>query len=157
MMREIISMKDAKARGLSTYFTGKPCKRGHVSDRSVQSWDCVECSKARARERYASNPSSAVAYGSTRRARKIRATPAWDEDFTTFVTLEAHALKVMREQSTGFRWQVDHMVPLKARTACGLHTWANPQVIPAWMNQWKRNKLTLTRPGDWISRLDDAA
>jgi hypothetical protein len=32
---EIISRKEAKAAGLTRYFTGKPCKRGHVVERRV--------------------------------------------------------------------------------------------------------------------------
>jgi len=39
---KIISRKEAKERGLKRYFTGKPCKNGHVSERYVGS-GCVEC------------------------------------------------------------------------------------------------------------------
>lgn len=28
-----------------TYFTGKPCKRGHISERYMASKGCVECTK----------------------------------------------------------------------------------------------------------------
>jgi hypothetical protein len=31
-MLPIISCKEAKARGLKRYFTGKPCKRGHIAE-----------------------------------------------------------------------------------------------------------------------------
>lgn len=41
-MTEIISRKDAISRGLDRYFTGKPCKRGHISERKIKGW-CVEC------------------------------------------------------------------------------------------------------------------
>ncbi len=43
----MISQKDAKAQGLKRYFTGKPCKRGHVAERWVSSGECTECSYAR--------------------------------------------------------------------------------------------------------------
>lgn len=33
----------AKANGLSTYFTGKPCHRGHVAARLVSGHQCLEC------------------------------------------------------------------------------------------------------------------
>lgn len=39
----IISKKDAKAAGLDSYFTGKPCKNGHVSSRYTSNGVCVEC------------------------------------------------------------------------------------------------------------------
>jgi len=39
----IITRKDALAHGLTHYFTGKPCKRGHVSKRYAKTGNCVEC------------------------------------------------------------------------------------------------------------------
>lgn len=40
---EIISRKQAKELGLKYYFTGKPCKRGHVSKRTTSDHSCVDC------------------------------------------------------------------------------------------------------------------
>jgi 5-methylcytosine-specific restriction endonuclease McrA len=37
------SPKQAQQLGLPRYFTGKPCKRGHVAERSSVSRHCVEC------------------------------------------------------------------------------------------------------------------
>jgi hypothetical protein len=45
MTQKIISRAEAKRRGLKTYFTGRPCKRGHVSERRVGSQTCVECER----------------------------------------------------------------------------------------------------------------
>ena len=39
----IISCAEAKAQGLKRYFTGKPCKHGHVAERSVGSSNCIAC------------------------------------------------------------------------------------------------------------------
>ena len=49
---DIISRKDAKAQGLKHYFTGKPCKRGHVELRLVSSEGCMACAADKARNRY---------------------------------------------------------------------------------------------------------
>jgi len=38
----IITRAEAKEQGLKRYFTGKPCKHGHVSERLVSA-QCVEC------------------------------------------------------------------------------------------------------------------
>ena len=43
---EIISRKDAKAQGLKHYFTGKPCKNGHVAQRFTSKGICMECNRA---------------------------------------------------------------------------------------------------------------
>ena len=40
---EIISRKEAKAKGLKTYFNGKPCPHGHIAPRDVQSCVCLDC------------------------------------------------------------------------------------------------------------------
>jgi hypothetical protein len=39
----IIARKEAIAQGLTHYFTGKPCKRGHVGARYTKTSNCVEC------------------------------------------------------------------------------------------------------------------
>lgn len=39
----IISRKEAKKKGLAHYFTGKPCKHGHISKRRVSNSTCFEC------------------------------------------------------------------------------------------------------------------
>jgi uncharacterized Zn finger protein (UPF0148 family) len=38
----IIGRREAKERGLTSYFTGKPCKRGHVTKRQLNG-TCVLC------------------------------------------------------------------------------------------------------------------
>lgn len=41
----VISRKDARALGLKHYFTGKPCKRGHLTIRHVIKACCCSCLK----------------------------------------------------------------------------------------------------------------
>ena len=40
---EIITRKEAMEQGLKRYYTGKPCKYGHVSERSVSDCWCCAC------------------------------------------------------------------------------------------------------------------
>jgi 5-methylcytosine-specific restriction endonuclease McrA len=44
--------EEAKAAGLKSFFTGKPCKRGHVAERDIRTRQCCEC-KASDNRRYA--------------------------------------------------------------------------------------------------------
>jgi len=44
-MAKIISRQEALAKGSKRYFTGKPCKRGHTSERLISTRVCIECSK----------------------------------------------------------------------------------------------------------------
>jgi 5-methylcytosine-specific restriction endonuclease McrA len=45
IVMEKISRSDAIARGLKWYFTGNPCKSGHVDIRQVSNKTCRSCSK----------------------------------------------------------------------------------------------------------------
>lgn len=65
---DVISRKEAKELGLKKYFTGKPCKYGHVSDRNTSGGYCNQCmslyrhseiSKA-ADRRYNASPKSSL-------------------------------------------------------------------------------------------------
>ena len=88
-----------------------------------------------------------------RRARKSQAVPPWFGELDDLVMVEASDLARVREVSTGIPWEVDHMVPMAARIASGLHCAANIQVIPNAVNRSKRNRLVLTHPGEWIRHL----
>jgi hypothetical protein len=56
MERKIITRAEAKAQGLSRYFTGKPCLRGHVAERYTGTKQCVECNRERCARYYARDP-----------------------------------------------------------------------------------------------------
>jgi len=42
---KIISRADARAAGKKTYFTGKPCRRGHLVERRVNDAHCMDCNR----------------------------------------------------------------------------------------------------------------
>ena len=45
MDQPIITRAEAKAAGLTRYFTGKPCKHGHVAERLTSNKGCLTCDK----------------------------------------------------------------------------------------------------------------
>lgn len=51
----MISRQDAKAQGLKRYFTGKPCKFGHVAERFVGCHSCQECKNLAQIARYSND------------------------------------------------------------------------------------------------------
>jgi hypothetical protein len=91
-------------------------------------------------KRYAENYDLYVASANIRRARKLKATPAWDADLTELVTAEAARLVRARRAATGFKWHADHVIPLRGRSVSGLHVWNNIAVIPAKLNLVKGNR-----------------
>ena len=50
------SRKQAMTLGLKHYFTGKPCKHGHIAERVARSGRCLECERERTRKRRAADP-----------------------------------------------------------------------------------------------------
>jgi hypothetical protein len=87
------------------------------------------------------NKAKVLALTNARRAAKDQRTPAWDAELTALAVVEAHDLATRREAVTGFSWHVDHVIPLRGKTVCGLHVWSNLAVIPAAINVRKNNKL----------------
>lgn len=52
----VVSLTEARELGLSHYFTGVPCKNGHLSERSVKEHKCLDCVRDRKRASRAANP-----------------------------------------------------------------------------------------------------
>jgi len=78
-----------------------------------------------------------VAKTAKRKALKLSSTPKWadKERIKTEYALAQWCTNVMNEA-----YHVDHIVPLKGKTVCGLHVEANLRVIPASENISKSNR-----------------
>jgi hypothetical protein len=97
----------------------------------------TEGQRERRREYVKANLPKEVARNRGRAAEKLRATPAWANEF--FIK-EAYDLAARRSKATGIKWHVDHIVPLKSKRVSGLHVEHNLQVIPAVDNIRKGNR-----------------
>jgi len=49
---ELISKLEAKEKGLKRFFTGEPCKYGHISERLVSKHTCIECKQEKEKRKY---------------------------------------------------------------------------------------------------------
>lgn len=85
------------------------------------------------------NPGKVNAQTARRYAAKTRATPKWLDADQLWLLKEAYDLAKRREIALGFKWEVDHIVPLRGKTVSGLHVPWNIQVIPATTNRRKSN------------------
>jgi len=80
---------------------------------------------------------SATKYAHKRRLQKEQLNLT---EFDKFVEEEALRLCEQREKLTGIKWNLDHIVPLNHKNACGLHVYSNFQVVPASWNFKKGNR-----------------
>jgi hypothetical protein len=76
-----------------------------------------------------------------RRSAKANRTPGWLSVDDFWMMREAYSLCYLRSKITGVKHHVDHIYPLRGKSVCGLHVPCNLQVIPAFENLIKSNKM----------------
>lgn len=59
---KIVSRAEARALGLKRYFTGEPCKYGHIAERNTKKSTCLACKAEAGRIETAANPEALKAY-----------------------------------------------------------------------------------------------
>lgn len=182
---------EAKATGAPYYFTGEPCKHGHIAPRKTKG-ACVECLKVewaqaaqtraeyfrsynqredvkeKKHEWYQENREQVIAAAATRPAHVLReyrnawkaanstqvradtkarrrkhreATPIWLSRKQKSEIRQIYQIAITMTQTTGEQYVVDHIVPLRGETVCGLHVPWNLRVITQDENLKKSNKL----------------
>jgi hypothetical protein len=87
------------------------------------------------------HPAQALARCNKRRASRLNAIPRWltKEDLLKIKEFYIEAKRL--ELLTGGKYHVDHIIPLQGEAVRGLHVPWNLQVIPAYQNIIKGNKI----------------
>lgn len=185
------SREEAKRLRARFYFTGIPCKRGHVALRKTVG-ACVECAKEntktsnakrtayfreysarpevkdRQHEWYLQNKEAVIARANTtprekkreyqeawkrknldavradtksRRRKHRQATPDWLTPTQRREIRELYRIAIHTTKITGEQYVVDHIIPLRSTTVCGLHVPWNLRVITRAENLAKSNSF----------------
>lgn len=98
----------------------------------------------------ANNPDVVRRINADRRARKRNAVPPWFDDEMRSQIDILYKYSIEMSAATGIPHEVDHIVPLRGRFACGLHVPGNMQVIPRTANRSKH----ITMPEDSATHID---
>lgn len=93
-----------------------------------------------ARKRREKYPEKELARVRKYRSRKQQASKINLTEIESWLIEEIYHLSILRTKITGYKWEVDHIIPLQGKYVCGLHIPSNLQVIPAKMNRQKSNK-----------------
>jgi hypothetical protein len=166
--KTIEAAKLARERGEKWYFTGLPCKAGHVAERQVSNSTCRECLRdwrranpksnrcslqkrrqipeVRARElaserkcRKAPHRQAALAATvAARRAAQKQRTPKWAD---LKEIRKFYDLSHWMTKVTGIEHHVDHEIPLNGKLVSGLHIAENLRVLPGPENLAKGSKF----------------
>lgn len=112
-------------------------KREHARIRERKGFQTREEYSAKRAQNKIGRKASSLKYAYKRRrlAEKM-----FQTEFDIFVFEEAAKLCQLREKATGFKWHIDHIVPMMHKQASGLNTAANLQVVPASWNVQKGNR-----------------
>lgn len=163
---ELLSRAEAKARGSSSYYTGKPCKHGHIAKRWTLDGTCSECKALRNKTWWTNNKERGLELvyrwrnDNLEKHREMvnKAVKAWDKEnpgkrnsYTanrraklqnaTPAWADKSEIENLYVQAREQGMQVDHIIPLNNPLVCGLHVEYNLQLLSPIENQIKSNKF----------------
>jgi hypothetical protein len=101
--------------------------------------------KIKARKKWlANNPGKDTAAKALNAQKRKQRIPTWLSDEDKWVVEQAYELAALRTKMFGFKWHVDHIIPLNGKNVSGLHVPTNLQVVPWVENLKKHNKFEVT-------------
>ena len=161
------SRQKALQEGEQHYFTGKPCRNGHVDKRNTSDAVCMSCAKEKTtkwnklnREKYLAGrlisnskkrhknqmyakqwrekyPEKHREHIATYRASKFKRTPTW----ANYEDIKMFYAVAEVLSCGGVLFHVDHIIPLNGKKVSGFHVENNLQVLPWHKNLQKSNSF----------------
>jgi hypothetical protein len=122
---------------------GRPTKPDH--EKAYSRWNPTPEQLERRRQyhkKYWAKPENAGRKKAKRaksRAKGELRIPAWLSEDDIWMIKETYDLAAERTKLFGFKWDVDHILPMKGKLVSGLHVPTNLQVIPHTTNVRKSN------------------
>ena len=146
-----ITRKEAIEQGLKRYFTGKPCRRGHIAERYVSSRNCTVCAGEQCHEWREDNPDKVKEYSLQYREsnpEKVReGIQRWRRENPEKVSgYKLQWNKSNRERISNHNRKYRELNPEKVREVVRRWRRENPGKKGALNTKYRANKLNRTPP-----------
>lgn len=123
--------EEALAQGSMHYFTGMPCKHGHLDVRQTSSKKCKTCNRE-AQARFFATPSGRAYHNAKSNANFPRRSKINRQNLTEVQLFYMYC-------PPGY--EVDHIIPRHGKNVCGFDSLSNLQYLPKEENRRKGNKV----------------
>lgn len=152
-MLPLLRRKDALRSGKVRYFTGKPCKRGHIAERIARCGRCMQCCKEHYygdnREKHAKyvknwvrrHPHWGAEIQAWLKAKELNRIPGWVNQGMRDKIRSVYAKAEEAERISGIPLEVDHIIPFHGEAVWGLHVPWNLQILTRTQNRSKGTRL----------------
>lgn len=127
---------EAKATGAKHYFTGKPCKHGHVALRETKG-ACVECRRLEHEASYAGRKEYFVAYNQSEKGSASK--KAYYERNKEAVIARATARPVEDQRRYKAKWQQEN--PEKKRAVVNARRRRYREATPHWLTKEQKAQI----------------
>jgi hypothetical protein len=139
---EIISRKEAKEQGLTRYFTGVPCPKGHIAEKTISNGNCAECLKEYKRNWAKNNPEET----------KLRKKKTYQKNIETIKKYSRYYYQKNAEEKREYTRQWKKANPEKRNAMEAKRKASKMQRTPIWANQseitmWYEVAEVLSRSG----------
>jgi hypothetical protein len=123
----------------------KQANKEHVAAKNKAYAEANPERKTLARKKWiTSNPGKDTAAKALNAQKRKKRIPTWLSDDDKWIIEQAYELAAIRSKMFGFKWHVDHIIPLNGKRVSGLHVPTNLQVVPWIDNLKKHNKFEVT-------------
>lgn len=148
--RQIITRAEAKALGLKRYFTGKPCKRGHVAERYSNDQSCVSC---KAEDRAANKEQNAAYFREWRKNNPSYLAPSEAPEIRRARDRAAYAKNPEAKKESARKWRKAN--PQKVAASIRKYYSNNKQAILKYLaNKYKDNReIFLEKDREWREKM----
>ena len=135
-MNYLKTRKEAKEQGVTHYYTGKPCKNGHIALRKTKG-TCVACGKLEWQKSNASRVEYFSAYNKKENVKEAKHEWYQNNKDKVIARAQTRPAEVLREYRNA--WKLNNPVQVKASTTARKRR--HRQATPKWLNFKQKSEI----------------